>query len=298
MMNNINQKAANIWCDRLRDLMKRDKYTQETFLKAFKEKYHRGTQTNISRWLRVGNTITKKNGETALIGFPSYENMKRIADFFGVSVGYLTGETDFETFELEKACGVLGIDELTGKTIRGISSGELMGDFETYNSNQYQTILKCLITTESFLKFVKALQEWIDVLYCQQHPIKHMDSAIKEMNPNIVDFALQCLDYISSYDEKYGEVDDFKDNDVKPTEELLEAIRILNEARENDFFQPGELELRVKIAKYELQEAYFRIIEELEDNHLGELFETAAPFITSEELEVMLKPYKKTVPQK
>ena len=37
--------------------MKDKGYTQQTFLKEYKDKYKGGTQANVSRWLRVGNTI-------------------------------------------------------------------------------------------------------------------------------------------------------------------------------------------------------------------------------------------------
>lgn len=108
-MNNINEKKAEIWCTRFNQLMKEQGYTQKSFLKEYKNKYGGGTQANISRWLRVGNVI-QKNGISQKIGFPSYENMLNIADFFGVTVGYLTGETIFKTFEMEKACQCIGID--------------------------------------------------------------------------------------------------------------------------------------------------------------------------------------------
>lgn len=34
-----------------------------------------------------------------------------------------------------------------------------------------------------------------------------------------------------------GELDDFEENSVEPTEELLEAIRILNDAQDKDYAQ-------------------------------------------------------------
>lgn len=102
-MNSILKKKASIWCNRLSKLMKDNGYTQQTFLKEYKDKYDGGTQANVSRWLRVGNTI-KKGDVVKTIGFPSYENMVNIAEFFGVTIGYLTGETDYESFEMEKSC--------------------------------------------------------------------------------------------------------------------------------------------------------------------------------------------------
>ena len=110
-MNDIEHNKAQCWCNRLHKLMKEKNYTQKSFLKEYKEKYGGGTQANISRWLHVGSKI--ENGKT--IGFPSYETMSNLADFFGVSVGYLNGETDYESFEMEKVCEFLGLEEETVK---------------------------------------------------------------------------------------------------------------------------------------------------------------------------------------
>ena len=100
--------------------MKRHGYHQKTFAKAYKERYGTGNQADVSRWMRVGNTISKEKGnenETqSIIGFPSYDTMKRIADFFNVSVGYLTGETSFESFDMEQACTYFHIDKKTGES--------------------------------------------------------------------------------------------------------------------------------------------------------------------------------------
>ncbi len=97
-MNDIERDKAQCWCNRLHKLMKEKNYTQKSFLKEYKEKYGGGTQANISRWLRVGSKI--ENGKT--IGFPSYETMSNLADFFGVSVGYLIGETDYDHLKWKK----------------------------------------------------------------------------------------------------------------------------------------------------------------------------------------------------
>lgn len=53
---------------------------------------------DVSRWLNSGNKAS-----AGTIGFPKYETMTMIADFFGVDVGYLTGETDETSFDLEHA---------------------------------------------------------------------------------------------------------------------------------------------------------------------------------------------------
>lgn len=148
-MNDINK--AQCWCNRLYKLMKEKNYTQKSFLKEYKEKYGGGTQANISRWLRVGSKI--ENGKT--IGFPSYETMSNLADFFGVSVGYLIGETDYESFEMEKVCKFLGLEEETVKAIKGITSGENMGIGANSMCGEYKSAFRYILTASSFPVFIK-----------------------------------------------------------------------------------------------------------------------------------------------
>ena len=98
----------------------------------------------MNRWLSVG----KKDAQAKEIGYPSYENMRKIADLLGVSVGYLIGETDYGTFDMERACTYLGINKATGSAIRALTYGtgrwsdRIMGE-------DYAEILSYLFTSPS-----------------------------------------------------------------------------------------------------------------------------------------------------
>lgn len=270
-MNNIFEKKADIWCSRLNNLMKKNGYTQESFLKEYRSRYGGGTQANISRWLRVGSRIHKDSVDKT-IGFPSYENMLNIADFFGVSIGYLTGETDFETFEMEKACQFIGIDEDTGKAIKAIVSGESIESFGKYNSKEFSAVIKFLFTAGSFPALVKGIREYAESIYYQKHPQDHVIMAEKRINKDILALAFQCLGYQHLYDDERGEIDDFKENNVEPTEELLEAIYILNKAIEQNFDDEQVSKQRVKLSEYELQKIYFEVIKDIvSEEHLPEM---------------------------
>lgn len=258
-VNDIKQNAAKCWCCRLSKLMKERKYTQKTFLKEYKEKYGGGTQANISRWLRVGSKI--KNGKT--IGFPSYETMLNLANFFGVSVGYLTGETDYESFEMEKTCEFMALEEETVKAIKGITSGESVNHFGKHEAREYTAVFKYLVTARSFPTFIRKAREYADNVYHQKHPINHIARAAEKIRKDLLDLAFQCIDYQCISDDEYGEIDDFNENNVEPTEELLEAIRLLNKARDDDDAEEGIREQNVKLSEYELQKIYFEVIKEL-----------------------------------
>lgn len=264
-MNDIERDKVQCWCNRLHKLMKEKNYTQKSFLKEYKEKYGGGTQANISRWLRVGSKI--ENGKT--IGFPSYETMSNLADFFGVSVGYLIGETDYESFEMEKVCEFLGLEEETVKAIIGITSGENMGIGANSMCSEYKSAFHYILTASSFPVFIKEVREYAENVYRLKHPIKYMDIVSAKMRKDLFDLAVKCMDYQCISDGKYGRIDDFEENSVEPTEELLEAIRILNYAQDKDYAQKCHIEQMVKLSEYELQKTYFEVIKELtKEEHL------------------------------
>ena len=267
-MNDIEYNRAQCWCSRLHKLMKEKNYTQKSFLKEYKEKYGGGTQANISRWLRVGSKI--ENGKT--IGFPSYETMSNLADFFGVSVGYLIGETDYESFEMEKVCKFLGLEEETVKAIKGITFGENMGIGANSMSSEYKSAFRYILTASSFPVFIKEARKYAENVYRLKHPIKYMDIVSAKMRKDLFDLAVQCMDYQFISDDEYGRIDDFEENSVEPTEELLEAISILNDAQDKDYAQKCYIEQMVKLSEYELQKIYFEVIKELtKEEHLPDM---------------------------
>ena len=264
-MNDIFDKKAKIWCSRLNGLMKKKGFTQELFLKEYRSRYGKGTQANVSRWLRVGNA---KGGSVTKIGFPSYESMVNIANVFGVTVGYLTGETDCETFEMEQVSKFIGVDEETCKAIQKIASGQHNHYLMSAEANQYRAVLRCLFVADSFSELIKAVVDYSWHIYRQKHPVNHLEKAVSCItNEETRELAVQYIDYSSySGDETF---DDFSDNDVVPAKELLDAIEKLNEARWQDFKENEENVQQVKVSEYELQKIYFRLIEEITaDKHL------------------------------
>lgn len=84
---------------------------------------------DVSRWLNTGNRTT-----SGVIGFPKYETMSILADFFGVDVGYLTGETDERSFDMAHACEYIGLNHNAIQAIREwIGTG---GDGQNANTGE------------------------------------------------------------------------------------------------------------------------------------------------------------------
>lgn len=254
--NDVTQRVAAVWNGRLADLI-RDKFgSQKAFAKAYKEKYGTGNQADVSRWVNVGNEAAK--GE--VIGFPSYDTMYRIAEFFGVTVGYLTGETDFESFEMERACDYLGLDESAGRAIERITKLKGVTRFERYEKVNYGKALCYLLSSARFEDFLGGICQYAEALHRRKNPVDYMNSPeILAIKPEVLDLAL-----------KYGDIGfgEEVDDPTEITDEVIEAIHLLSDAESKAYSQEITLEQNVKLAKFELQERYFGLIEEVirEDN--------------------------------
>lgn len=148
-MNDIFHKKQRCWNERLKKCMQNNGYTQESFACDLNKKYNtQFTQKTISRWANLGDA---KNG---IKGFPDFENMVYVADFFGVDVGYLTGETDEDSFSLEKACSYIGLNGEAIKAIRGITNPE---NESNYMRQDMQEAFNKFLSAEEFPNFFHSL---------------------------------------------------------------------------------------------------------------------------------------------
>ena len=113
-MSGISARNSACWRTRLKQCMDERGLTQLDFVRALNRQYlTKFHQKDVSRWLNTGNRTS--SGE---IGFPKYETMATIADFFGVDVGYLTGETDEKTYAMSHACAFTGLSSSSIAAVR------------------------------------------------------------------------------------------------------------------------------------------------------------------------------------
>lgn len=249
--NDVVDKVASTWNARLSELIKNRYNSQKVFAQAYKEKYGTGNQADVSRWVNVGSEAAK--GE--IIGFPAYDTMKRIADFFGVSVGYLTGETDYESFEMERTCSYLGIDQPAAEAIERITKLKGANRFERYEKVNYGRALCYLLASNSFEDFIGGICQYAEAIHRQKNPVDYLNSPqIRNIRPEVMDVAWEYRE-VSAEEEI--------DDPSIITDEVLSAIHQINDAVDKSYRQQITLEQNVKLSKFELQERYFSLIEEL-----------------------------------
>ena len=119
-------------------------------------------------------------------------------------------------------------------------------------------MIKYLFTADEFPIFIEKVREYAENMYRQKHPIDNIKIVQKKFKKDIADLAIQCLDY-----DDYGKTDDFKDNNIEPTSELLEAVHMLRDAIEENMANEEENKLMVKLSEYELQKIYFELLKEI-----------------------------------
>lgn len=148
-MDDILLKRQSCWNERLKKCMNDKGYTQESLASEINKRYGTHfTQKNISRWTNLGET---KNGVKA---FPDFKNMIFVADFLGVDIGYLTGETDEESFTLEKACSYIGLSGEALKSIRKFTNPENQSN---YMNQDMQEAFNRFFTANEFPNFFHSL---------------------------------------------------------------------------------------------------------------------------------------------
>lgn len=166
----MTQNAA-CWRQRLRECMAERGLTQMDFVSELNRQYlTKFHQRDVSRWLNTGN-----HSANGVIGFPKYETMTIIADFFGVDVGYLTGETNERSFDLAKACKYIGLDAQAVESIRVWVHNEQSSDAyhadtlnRLFSADQFPVLAEKLVT----------LNEMATVWRCDPERFTHLISSV------------------------------------------------------------------------------------------------------------------------
>ena len=272
--NDIVLQLAKTWNKKLKECMDRRGFTSnKAFAQAFKEEYGTGNATDVGRWLHVGEHF----GNNSTIGFPSYDTMKRIADFLGVTVGYLTGETTCETFEMEEACSYLMINRKTGEAIENITKGKCSHGVDRYKRTDYTAAFEHLITANSFPLLLKGLCHYAAALYQAKH--NYLEEIFKDYDDETLDIAMDYLD-VSPYEDL---------PDLPP--KIIEAMHRISDAMDEQYDQMMDSSIRIKAEKYSLSEIFLQLVNEsVNDDTIDDLLVRAhTRYASLEELEKILR---------
>lgn len=259
-MNDIISKREEIWNKKLGTCIKNAGYTsQKAFIDDFNKKYGtKCTQKDVSRWLHVGDIKTSKcNSNTKTdekIGFPSYSNMIRIANFFNVDVGFLTGETEYNSFTLEAACKYLHLKQNTVEFLRLATSIDTA--FKTTRCPAYetQTVLDKFITANSFPNFI---QKFISLNNEYNGPDKKNNVWLNLEREFGFELLQKGFEIISSPDP---------DIDFSAEPELLAVTKQINRAIDDCYDINTNQEFYIDVLRYYLQQAFADLINELYPN--------------------------------
>lgn len=193
-MDDLLKEKATYWKIRLKKCMDAAKYTQASFAEALNNKYGTSySQKDVSRWMNTGAKI--KNG---IVGFPKYDTMVLIADFFHLDVGYLTGETAEDSFSLEKACSYLGLNGESIKAIRAITQPE---NETSYMRKDMREAFNKFLSAERFLNFFYILHDL------------HTTSILPKQENLVFDNLDSAIDYIRDLEYK-GKIERYELNEA------------------------------------------------------------------------------------
>lgn len=247
------QNAIECWNTRLKEMLDKKGYTQKQFANRLNEQYGtQFTQPMVNEWLSVGGEREKSDGTRRKIGFPVYTNMILIAQFLNVDVGYLTGETDAETFTLKKVCdftkltpqSVYAINEITGIQFPHTSNG--------YFSQKRRQILNSLLISDRFSELIYALVD-LDETYTQKDTEKILMQELEnKLGKELFDTAVKNCDITEHDDEA-----------VNLTDRECEAIKEFNSVLDKCYTFSESFKHEMAYKRFAIQEIMTLLISEL-----------------------------------
>ena len=189
--------------------MKKDrksKYTQQSLADAMNRKYSGQrssdfTQKSVGRWLRVGST-SGPNGR--VVGFPEYETMLYIADFFNVDLGYLTGETDSEKFDIKKTSKFLRLSEEAVVAVERMTNIKTaFGATEGLWWNDAAETISMILSHPRFNEIIRAVWD-LQRTWTNKPDGKHMKQLEKEIGSERFAAAEKADGFIPEVDDPDG----------------------------------------------------------------------------------------------
>lgn len=255
----INKTTAEIWNERFKKRMDELKLSQRKFSALYKERFGTGSQADVSKWMRVGEVDSRSNKGRK---FPEFETMRNIAEILGVSVGYLVGETDFETYEMEQVSRYIGLSPTAIEATRAVTSGRAIPPFYKYPDSQRTAALELFLSNPVLAEYLKNICDLAEAMSKEKKQNHFFDRAVNKIPEP----------YRNAAVELWANPDEAIEKGIEPTAELWAFAHTLDDAACEDMHQPDVTEKEIKSAKYALQETHIRMIDELlSDDNLRKL---------------------------
>lgn len=236
------------WNTRLGELMKKRGLTQKRFAEMlYASSGVKFTQKQISNWLHIGESPSD-SGQKSL---PTYENMKLIAKFFQCDVGYLTGETDAQTFDHKKASNFLHLSLETIYSIKRATDEETA--FKTVQTTAAHAgyLYDKFLTAQYFHDFLIQLDE-LDYYYNAPSKAKEkLDEIDRTIDPSIKDEVYELV--------RRG----LDEDDPMPREDVLKMYHEINAAIDDSCAEDDNREHAIDVFKYRLLRAYNKLVDDL-----------------------------------
>ena len=246
------ERRAKLWNERFKQLLKDNHYTQAGLADALNKRYNTFsyTQKTVNRWMHI------REPKKGLKRFPEYENMLRIADFFHVGIGYLTGETDGKTFDAQKTADYLKLSVKTIDSIKQITDRSnmcgktihLRREEPMRASHMYEKLL----TSEGFYHFLAQMEE-LDMEYNKPLTKKERLNHIKDGKDT------EILKKISKYIGYPFEPDE----DPGFSDEELAVYHELNDAIDDAYSEENDREVVLDFLRFRLLKEYEKLVANL-----------------------------------
>lgn len=274
MLKHIKQTKEDIWNTRFESRMNELGLSQRKFISIYKERFGTGSQADVSKWMHVGEIDGKSKRKR---GFPAFETMRNIADVLGVSVGYLIGETDYESFEMERVSKCIGLSESALIGIRNITSGKVIPPFYKYGDPQITAALENLLLTPQIVDYLKGLCELAEAMNREQNPTDVFERTTKKIPESYRDDAIAL----------WADAEEAVKKGIEPTPELWAFANMLDDAACEDMYQPDMSAREIRSARYALQEIQIKLVDELISD--GKYKQLLPHYATKEELEAIIR---------
>ena len=265
MSKHITKSTEEIWNTRLQAELKKRKISQYRFATLYTDRFgienqpdgkkrKKTSQSDVCRWLHVGE-IDGKTGKPR--GFPDYKTMRNIASLLDVSVSYLTGETDCESFDLEKASNYVGLTPSAIKAVRRITKPTripiTVEPYFVLHDDVRNEVLEILITSRVFGDYLNMLHDFIIDLR-------------RESKSNSIQFVIDRIpqEYRDKAVETFIAIKNSNEVLIQELpEELRNYVELLELASDWEREYSYSVELKEKVSEYAVIQSHAVLLDEI-----------------------------------